>query len=189
MAVHAYLRTSTADQVNGIEAQRSLILARYPQAVEHVEHATGKSLDARPVFTELISSLQPGDTLVVSKLDRFARSVIDAVTIASDLSARQVGFVSLDLNVDLTSPMGKLAFTMLSAVAEFERDLIAERTRNGLAVVRAKGTRLGRPTVDDVTCEAIMRMSEAGCSIRSIAAALAVSKSAVQRCIARNEDA
>lgn len=184
MTVHAYLRTSTTDQTNGIEAQRLAITSRFSDVVEHVEHASGKNLSGRPVFTSLISTLESGDTLVVAKLDRFARSVADAVETAGLLMNKGVRLVVLDLDMDFSTPIGKLVFSVLASVAEFERDMISQRTKDGLAAVKAAGTVLGRQS--GVDCEWVVRLrSDYGMSLREIAERTGYSKSSVQRCLSR----
>lgn len=183
MAVYAYLRTSTDDQVWGIEAQRLAISARFPECTEHIEHASGKDLAGRPVFTTLVQGLSKGDVLVVAKLDRFARSVEDAVSVASTLMDRGVRLVVLDLDMDFGTPIGKLVFSVLAAVAEFERNMISQRTRDGLAAARSSGISLGRTSAVDR--DAVLDLHEAGLSVREIAGRTGSSRSAVQRCLDR----
>lgn len=186
MTIYSYLRTSTSDQLNGIEVQRDTIATRYQTTIEVVEHASGKNASGRPLFTKLLSELQPGDKLVVSKLDRFARSVTDALTIMTDLAQRGVGFVCLDMDVDTSTPVGRLVFTIMSAFAEFERNLISERTTAGLAVVRANGQQLGKPSTLD--CDEVYQLvHDRSLSIREAAEILGTSKSAVQRCLKRSQ--
>lgn len=181
MTTHSYLRTSTDDQQYGIEAQRTAIAVRFPDSVEHIEHASGKNLSGRPVFTALVDSLQDGDTLVVAKLDRFARSVEDAVAVAGRLMQRGVRLVVLDLDMDFGTPIGKLVFSVLAAVAEFERNMISQRTKDGLAAAKSSGVRLGRASLVD--CDAVLRLRAGGMSIRAIADTTGYSKSAIQRCL------
>lgn len=182
--IYAYLRTSTADQVHGLSAQRSTITSRYTPDEWREEHASGKNTKGRPVFTKLLTELKAGDTLVVSKLDRFARSVGDAVAIAEDLARRGVNLVIMDLNLDFATPIGKLMFNLLASVAEFERGLISQRTKDSLAVVRASGRVLGNSS--ELDCELVLQLRSQGLSIRGIAGRLGYSKSAVQRCLERN---
>lgn len=186
MTVHAYLRTSTDDQTYGIDAQRSAIAQRFPEFVEHVEHASGKSVSGRPVFSALIKSLTEGDVMVVSKLDRFARSVEDAVSVASDLMERKVRLVVLDLDMDFSSPVGRLVFSVLASVAEFERNMISTRTKDGLAAAKAQGVSLGRRSVID--CDRVLLLRRKGLTVREIAEETGFSRSAVQRCLARLKD-
>lgn len=181
MTTHAYLRTSTDDQQYGIDAQRTAIAMRFPEHVEHVEHASGKNLAGRPVFSALVESLNDGDILVVAKLDRFARSVEDAVAVAGRLMQRGVRLVVLDLDMDFGTPIGKLVFSVLAAVAEFERNMISQRTKDGLAAAKASGVRLGRTSAID--CDTVLAMRAGGMTVRQVAAATGYSKSAVQRCL------
>lgn len=180
--VHGYIRTSTVDQVHGLSAQRHAITSRFPEVDEwHLEHASGKNVKGRPVFSSVIAELKPGDTFIVSKLDRFARSVGDAVAIAEDLDRRGINLVILDLNLDFATPIGKLMFNLLASVAEFERGLISQRTKDSLAVISASGKTLGHPSKLD--CDRVYELSDLGHSVRAIASALEYSKSAVQRCL------
>jgi DNA invertase Pin-like site-specific DNA recombinase len=184
MTIHAYLRTSTDDQQYGIEAQRTAIAARFPTVVEHVEHASGKNLKGRPVFSALVESLGAGDTLVVAKLDRFARSVEDAVSVAKRLMDKGVGLVVLDLDMDFSTPIGKLVFSVLASVAEFERNMISSRTRDGLAAAKAQGVTLGRRS--NIDCDLVTALHIKGMSIRQIVEETGYSRSAVQRCLVRS---
>ncbi len=106
------------------------------------EHASG-TLARRPALDEALSYLRAGDTLVVTKLDRLGRSVRNLKQIADDLQARQVGLRAVSQGIDTTTPGGRLFFHMLAAIAEFEHDLIVERTHDGLAAARARGRRAG----------------------------------------------
>lgn len=99
----------------------------------------------RPVFEAIIDRLRPGDTLVVWDLDRAFRSVLDAVTQAERLRQKGVEFEIVSLQIDTATPAGMLVYTIMSAIAEFERRLLAQRTREGLASARLRGARLGRP--------------------------------------------
>jgi len=106
------------------------------------EHASG-TLARRPALDEVLSYLRAGDTLVVTKLDRLGRSVRNLKQIADDLQARQVGLRAVSQGIDTTTPGGRLFFHMLAAIAEFEHDLIVERTHDGLAAARARGRKGG----------------------------------------------
>lgn len=99
----------------------------------------------RPVYETVIERLEPGDTLVVWDLDRAFRSVLDAVTQAERLRQKGVEFQIANLQIDTATPAGMLVYTVLSAFAEFERRLLVQRTKEGLAAARRRGARLGRP--------------------------------------------
>lgn len=145
----AYARVSTVAQVT--ENQREQI-AQAGYTIEprrYVEEQISGSVPAlqRPGFAALLDRLESGDTLVVTKLDRLGRDAIDVQQTVKLFKARGVRLVVLQLgNLDLTSSAGKLMVGMLSAIADFERDLIIERTQAGLARARTEGKRLGRPT-------------------------------------------
>jgi DNA invertase Pin-like site-specific DNA recombinase len=111
-----------------------------------VETASGARTD-RPTLTQLLDQLRPGDTLVVWKLDRLGRSLRHLVDTVTNLADQGVGFCSLQEAIDTTTPGGKLVFHVFAALAEFERDLIRERTAAGLAAARVRGRRGGRPWV------------------------------------------
>lgn len=100
--------------------------------------------DDRPELAAAISFLRPGDTLVVWRLDRLGRSLKNLLTIIEDLNDRGIGFKSLTESIDTTSSTGKLIFSIFGAIAEFERQLIRERTLAGLASARARGRKGGR---------------------------------------------
>lgn len=94
-----------------------------------------------------MEQLQPGNTLVVWKLDRLGRSLRHLIEVVRDLENRGVGFRSLQESIDTTTPAGKLVFHIFGALAEFERDIIRERTHTGLAAARARGRKGGRPSM------------------------------------------
>jgi DNA invertase Pin-like site-specific DNA recombinase len=110
------------------------------------ETASGARSD-RPVLEQLLDQLRPGDTLVVWKLDRLGRSLRHLVDTVTGLAERGIGFRSLQEAIETTTPGGKLVFHVFAALAEFERDLVRERTGAGLAAARARGRHGGRPSV------------------------------------------
>src|SRR3954454_4133382 len=103
------------------------------------------SVTERPGLTQTLSHLRPGDTLVVWRLDRLGRSLPHLIETVSKLQQQGVGFRSLQEQIDTTTSGGKLVFHVFGALAEFERDLIRERTHAGLAAARARGRLFGRP--------------------------------------------
>ncbi|TVM12618.1 transposon DNA-invertase, partial [Oceanidesulfovibrio indonesiensis] len=100
---------------------------------------------ARPGLDKLFEVLREGDTLVVWRLDRLGRSLKHLIELVSELEERGIGFRSLQEAIDTTTPGGKLVFHIFSALAEFERNIIQERTRAGLEAARARGRKGGRP--------------------------------------------
>ena len=135
-----YARVSTQDQDPALQLDE--LRAASCEQVFH-EKATGASRE-RPELGACLRTLRQGDTLVVWKLDRLARSLKDLVAIIDDLQARGIGFRSLTEAIDTTSTGGRLVFHIFGALAEFEHSLIRERTIAGLAAARARGRRGGR---------------------------------------------
>ncbi len=126
----------------------------------------------RPVFDALLHDLQQGDTLVVWDLDRAFRSTVDAITHAEKLRERGIEFQIVTLGVDTGTADGKLIYTMIAALAEHERNRLSERTKEGLAAARRRGTRLGRPPklTKGQILFAKKQISEEGACIKELAA-------------------
>jgi DNA invertase Pin-like site-specific DNA recombinase len=145
---YGYARVSTAKQDHAIQVD-----ALKAAGCERIftEKASGKSTDGRPEFKRLMKALNPGDVVVVTKLDRLARSSRDLLNILHDLKEGSCGFVSLGESwCDTTSDIGQLVVTIMSGIAEFERKLILSRTEAGIAKARANGKKFGRPSALDV---------------------------------------
>jgi DNA invertase Pin-like site-specific DNA recombinase len=114
------------------------------------EKASGKSTNGRKEFDKLIKALSPGDTVVVTKLDRLARSSRDLANILHEMQERSCGFVSLGESwCDTTTDVGRLMLTIMGGIAEFERGLIRKRCDEGIERAKTKGTKFGRPTALD----------------------------------------
>jgi DNA invertase Pin-like site-specific DNA recombinase len=114
------------------------------------EKASGKSTSGRPEFAKLMKSLNPGDVVAVTKLDRLARSSRDLQNILHELEELDCGFVSLGESwCDTTTDVGRLVMTIMGGIAEFERSLIRKRCEEGIQRARRKGTKFGRPTALD----------------------------------------
>lgn len=147
--VFAYARVSTVSQLTENQREQIKQAGYNIEPRRYVEEQISGSVPAlqRPGFASLLDRLEEGDTLVVTKLDRLGRDAIDVQQTVKLFKARGVRLVVLQLgNLDLTSSAGKLLVGMLSAIADFERDLIIERTQAGLARAKTEGKRLGRPT-------------------------------------------
>lgn len=178
-----YIRVSTDEQSASIEAQREtctrLAVQRgYIVLHEYVdENVSGAiPIEKRPALVKALKALadDQADRLIVAKLDRLARNVRVALEIDEDYAQRQGwGILFGDMDVDTSTAVGKMQLSMFASVARFERDRISERTREALAVKRAQGVRLGRPSsLSPEIVERIVAEREAGLSLRTIAAGL-----------------
>jgi DNA invertase Pin-like site-specific DNA recombinase len=183
--VIGYVRVSTAEQGEsgaGLDAQVAKILAtadaREWDVVEiREEVASGKSMEKRPVLARCIDDIEAGkaDALVAAKLDRLSRSTLDFTTLVDRARAGGWKIAVLDLDLDMTTPIGEFVATMMAALAQFERKLIGERTKAALAARRAQGVRLGRPPTGSVAAGLAGQIKAArdqGYSFRKIAAIL-----------------
>jgi len=153
MRVIGYARCSTLEQAEsrlGLEAQRAAITRWATErgaTLEIYEDAgiTGTSMEKRPALEAALCAATEGTVLVAYSLSRFARSTRDMLIIAERLKGQGADLVSLTESIDTTTATGRLVFTLLSALSQFERDLTAERTKAALGALKARGVRLGRP--------------------------------------------
>ena len=143
----------------------------------------------RPQLRAALEYVREGDALVVWKLDRFGRSLQELIELVGDLKERGVEFVSLRESIDTTTPGGKLVFQVFGAVAEFERDLVLERTVAGLEAARARGRRGGRPrALDESKAKLARRLKAEGeHSVEEICSMLGVGRSTLYRYLAEDE--
>src|SRR3954454_24531857 len=183
MRVIGYVRVSTDEQGvsgAGLEAQRRAIEAecrrRGWELVETIEECGYSAKDLRrPGVKEALRTLEAGEAsaLVVAKLDRLSRSMIDFTALMAKAQRQGWALVALDCAVDTTTPTGEAMANMLATFAQFERRLIGQRTREALAVKKARGVRLGRPpTLPQAVVRRIQRQRAGGESLRAIANSL-----------------
>lgn len=143
-----YARVSKSDGSQTLALQHDALLAAGIEPSRIYEDLASGRRDDRPGLNACLKALQPGNTLVVWKLDRLGRDLKHLVTTVEELRTREVGLKVLagaGAHIDTTTPGGRLFFGIFAALAEFERELIAERTRAGLAAARARGRKGGRP--------------------------------------------
>jgi DNA invertase Pin-like site-specific DNA recombinase len=180
-----YARVSTTDQQPQLQVDA---LERVGCYRVFTETASGARAD-RPVLEQVLDQLRPGDTLVVWKLDRLGRSLRHLVDTVTSLADRGVGFRSLQEAIDTTTPGGKLVFHVFAALAEFERDLIRERTAAGLAAARVRGRHGGRPSVMTAHKAQVAReMYRSGqYPVAAIAKTLGVSRASIYRHLTRTD--
>ena len=179
-----YTRVSTDEQASsglGLKAQRSIIEAecerRGWELVKVFEDAgaSGKALSGRPALTKAIEAVRGGaaGALVVAKLDRLSRSLLDFASLMEDARKEGWALVILDLGVDTTTPSGEMIANVMATFAQFERRLIGQRTKDVLAVKKREGVKLGRPVAVDATiAKRIARERRRGRSLRVIAEGL-----------------
>lgn len=183
MRAIGYMRVSTDEQGDsraGLEAQEAIIRAEVERRGWELiglrsDVASGKSMRKRDSLGETLRDLASGraDTLVVAKLDRLSRSVLDFAGIMQTAAAEGWGLAVLDLGVDTTTTNGKLIANIMIALAEWERELIGDRTRDALRAVRARGTHVGRKSgVDAETMRLIRILRDSGKSYAEVARAL-----------------
>lgn len=181
--VFAYCRVSTADQTTANQLHEITAAGFAVEAHRAIEEVISGSVEAkqRKGWNRLIERLESGDVLVVTKLDRLGRNAMDVRSTVEDLAAKGVRVHCLALGgVDLTSPAGKMTMQVISAVAEFERDLLIERTQSGLARAKADGKKLGRPVAIE-TRASVQELKEQKFSQSQVAAKLGISLPTVKR--------
>lgn len=135
-----YARVSTTDQDLG---RQVAALRKAGCRLIFQEHISGIS-KARPELDKLLQKVREGDIIVIQKLDRLGRSLQHLIELVDHFKENKIGFVSLSDNFDTTTSQGKLLFNIMGAIAEFERDLISERTKDGLRHAKSKGIKLGK---------------------------------------------
>lgn len=149
-----YVRVSKADGSQSLDLQKDALINAGVSSDRIYEDLASGRFDDRPGLISCLKALQPGNSLVVWKLDRLGRNLRHLVNTVEELKLRNIGFKVLTgqgAQIDTTTSQGKLVFGMFAALAEFERELIVERTRAGLAAARARGRLGGRPRKMDVT--------------------------------------
>ena len=182
-----YARISTGDQKLDLQMD-ALVKFGVDRERVYTDQASGSRFD-RPGLRGCMKALRAGDTLVVWKLDRLGRSVIDVLEMIKRLHERDVQIVSLTESIDGRTAIGKLMITILAGFAQMERDLIIERTKSGLRAARAKGVRLGRiPGVSklDDRADEIQKLLEAKVSKAAVARILGVSRTTVVHWVRRH---
>ncbi len=173
-----YRRSSTSEQVAGYAAQEVELLAT---GCTKTFGEMTSSVSQRDQLEAALDFVREGDCLVVTKLDRLCRSVAELVAITGRLRAKGVELRILSMNLDTTTPTGKLMLNLLGSIAEFERELMLERQREGIARAKSLGRYQGRAPTARRLAPQVREMRSTGIAARDIAAKLGISRSSVHR--------
>ena len=173
-----YARTSTLEQEAGLEAQQGELAAL---GCERVFTEQTSSLGPRKALEEALAFVRPGDTFVVTKLDRLARSVPDMWRLVHQLQAKDVALRIVNMGIDTNTPTGKLMLNVLGGVAEFEREMMLERQREGIAKAKAEGRYKGRKPTAQAKAAEVRALKAQGLSMSAIAERLGIGKGSVHR--------
>ncbi len=171
-----YARTSTIEQEAGLEAQ-----LRDLKDCDKVFQEQVSSVAKRHELDAAIDYVREGDTLVVTKLDRLARSTKHLMDIVDVLQVKKAHLKIMNLGVDTSTPTGKLMLTMLGGVAEFEREIMLERQREGIAKAKAEGKYKGRQPTARARADEVLALKEQGLGPSKIARELGISRSSIHR--------
>lgn len=180
-----YARTSTTDQKAGLEAQLRDLEAT---GVERVFSEQVSSIAQRAQLDAAVEWVRAGDVLVVTKPDRLARSISALVEIVDRLERKQVALRILSMGVDTGTPTGRLMLTMLGGIAQFEREIMLERQREGIAKAKAEGKYRGRAPTARKQAATVEALAAQGVSRQDIALRLGISRASVYRVLASTSD-
>ena len=181
--VAIYARVSTTEQSTDsqlLDLRRFVSERGWHSFKEYTDNGVSGTTDSRPALNELMNDARKRrfDVVLVWRFDRFARSTRHLINALEEFKNLGIDFVSYQENIDTSSPLGSAIFTIISAVAQLERDIIAERVKAGLRRAVENGARLGRPKVE-VDLELIREMRKQGLSLRAIAKATGISRTTV----------
>lgn len=177
-----YARVSTKDQ--NLDLQLDALQKEKCDRVYKEVISGAKS--ERPILQDMLTQVRPGDVIVIWKLDRLGRSLKNLVDIVGQLIKQEVGLKSLHDNIDTTTPQGRLTFNIFASLAEFERDLISERTKAGLESARARGRMGGKPKglsqqAEATACAAETLYKEGKLSVNQISKQLGIAKNSLYK--------
>lgn len=184
-----YARTSTLDQTAGLEAQERDLSADGCERL-FVEQVSSVDVRKRDKLIEALDFLRAGDVLVVTKIDRLARSMTHLLQIVAQIAAKDAALRVLDTQIDTSTPNGKLILNLLGSIAEFEREIMLERQREGIAKAQAEGRYKGRPATAQAKAGDVRRLHrEEGLGAAEIARRLGIGRSSVYRALSSVEKA
>ena len=183
-----YARTSTVEQVAGYEAQLAELRAAGCTKI-YKEQVSSVDIAARAEFASALEFVRDGDVLVVTKLDRLARSMAHLMQIIAELEAKGVSLRILGLGVDTATPTGKLILTVMGGIAQFEREIMLERQREGIAKAKADGKFKGRKPTARAKSDDIKALRASGVMPTEIAKRLGIGRQSVYRILGEVADA
>jgi len=178
-----YARTSTLEQIAGIQAQERDLLAH---GCERIFKEQTSSVGQRAQFEEAMAFMREGDVLIVTKLDRLARSVSDLCSIVAQLEKKGIALRILGMGIDTSTPSGKLMLNLLGSIAQFEREIMLERQREGIAKAKSEGKYKGRVPTARAKATEVKTLAAQGLTRQAIADQLNIGIASVYRVLKRN---
>ena len=179
-----YARTSTIEQAAGLDAQRRDLGAH---GCEEVFSEQVSSVQHRDELEKVLKFIRKGDTLVVTKLDRLARSVPDLVKIMARLEDKGANLRILAMNLDTETPTGRLLINLVSSIAQFEREIMLERQREGIAKAQGEGKYKGRAATARAKADEVLALRKSGKGASEIAAEIGIGRASVYRILASEQ--
>lgn len=182
-----YARTSTLDQTAGLDAQQRDLAAAGCERV-YVEQVSSVDVGERQELARALDNLRSGDALVVTKLDRLARSMAHLMGLLGTIKAKGATLRILSMNLDTGTPTGRLMLNVLGSVAQFEREIMLERQREGIAKAKAAGKYKGRAPTARAKEARVMALAAQEVSLSEIARQLGIGKASVHRMLKAKRD-
>lgn len=182
-----YARTSTIDQIAGLEAQERELAKAGCEKV-FVEQVSSVDVAARHKLADALDFMRDGDVMVVAKLDRLARSVAHLLEVLEQLKSKGASLRILDMGIDTGTSTGKLMLTVLGGIAEFEREVMLERQREGIAKAKEAGKYMGRKPTARAKAAEVLTLKEEGIGATEIAQRLGIGRASVYRILDDGKD-
>ena len=176
-----YARTSTTEQVAGLDAQKKELEAA---GCAEIFSEQVSSVQKRNELEKLLRFIRKGDALTVTKLDRLARSIPDLVKIVETLESKEATLCILDMQLDTSSPTGKLLLNLVGSIAQFEREIMLQRQREGISVAKAEGRYKGRKPTARSKSDQVFELHERGVPAAEIGDQLKISRASTYRILA-----
>ena len=185
MTTYGYARTSTTEQVAGLDDQvRKLRAAGCTDQSIYREHQSAVKMAERTAFIEVMAKMKAGDVLVVATLSRIARSITHTLEILADIESKGASLNILDLNVDTSTPQGRLQLNLLASIAQFERELMLERQKVGIAAAKERGGYKGRAPTARAKTDKVLSLYAKGLHRDDIAKLAGIGVASVYRILA-----